>query len=70
MLWNQTANSSHILEKKTNPKIMKVYFIISRNLKMLLKLLPVAYFLIMFYSKVTQIYLKQTYQMNSDTELW
>lgn len=69
MLWNQTANSSHILEKKT-PKIMKVYFIISRNLKMLLKLLPVAYFLIMFYSKVTQIYLKQTCQMNSDTELW
>lgn len=49
---------------------MKVYFIISRNLKMLLKLLPVAYFLIMFYSQVTQIYLKQTCQMNSDTELW
>lgn len=49
---------------------MKVYFIISRNLKMLLKLLQVAYFLIMFYSKVTQIYLKQTCQMNSDTELW
>lgn len=64
MLWNQTANSSHILEKKTKN------FIISRNLKMLLKLLPVAYFLIMFYSKVTQIYLKQTWQMNSDTELW
>lgn len=69
MLWNQTANTSHILKKK-KPKIMKVYFIISRNLKMLLKLLPVAYFLIMFYSKVTQIYLKQTCQMNSDTELW
>lgn len=70
MLWNQTANTSHILKKKKKTKIMKVYFIISRNLKMLLKLLPVAYFLIMFYSKVTQIYLKQTCQMNSDTELW
>lgn len=36
MLWNhkeknETANTSHILEKKTPKQIMKVYFIISRN---------------------------------------